>query len=227
MNLKAIFKSGLPPDIIIEALILDMDGTIVDTERIIVDLLVQVSAKNGFPIERDVFLSMIGTTSDYSREIMRMASPSAPVSEIWDEVAIRLATLRENGGIPKKSGLNELLAAAKARGLKTGVCTSTRRHSAEATLISAGLAALTVCMVCGGEASPGKPDPAPYLLMAERLGVRPGHCLAVEDSPHGAISALSAGMITVVVPDLLPVPRDVAEKALIRADLLEVAEILR
>jgi HAD superfamily hydrolase (TIGR01509 family) len=209
----------------IQALILDMDGTIVDTERIIVDLLVQVTEEKGFTIDRDVFLSMIGTTTDYSREIMRNACPSAPVGEIWEDVAVRLTALRETGGIPVKPGLYELLAASAARGLKICVCTSTKRHSAEATLKSTGLADLTACMVCGGEA-PGKPDPAPYLLAAERLGVKPENCLAVEDSPHGAYSALSAGMITAVVPDLLPVPRYVAEKAVVCGSLLKLAELL-
>lgn len=208
------------------ALILDVDGTMMDTERAMIDLWEQIGREMGYDFDRAVLISTVGTTYEETGRIVRAAFPDAPNDAILGEVSRRFHAMRDRGEVPVKPGARALLAAARERGLPVGVCTSTPRESIERTLEAAGLLALVDASVCAGEAGRGKPDPAPYLLAAHRLGVPPGECLAVEDSPHGARSALGAGMAVAVVPDLVEPPGDVRRRAMILSSLRDVIALI-
>jgi beta-phosphoglucomutase-like phosphatase (HAD superfamily) len=189
-----------------EALILDMDGTIVDTERVIIELMEEAAIEAGGRLSREALLGMIGSGTQETLNLIRVACPGVEPRQLLSRMSQLLEIKRASGGIAAKKGVFMLLEAARAINAKVAICTSTRRKSAEATLKSAGLGELTKVMVCGGEAAEGKPDPAPYLLAAKLLEVSPEVCLAVEDSPRGAQSARDAGMRVACVPDLLPAP---------------------
>jgi HAD superfamily hydrolase (TIGR01509 family) len=208
------------------ALILDMDGTTLDTERVLLKMWETAAREMGYIFAMDVMASTVGTTYAETLRMMDRAYPGAPHDGIRKEVSRRFQAARESGGIALRPGFHEIVRAARERGMALGICTSTRRASAEATLAAAGIAPLFDAMVCGGDTELGKPDPAPYLLAAERLGVQPGQCVAVEDSPSGARSALAAGMRVIVVPDVLAIPPDVAALAGMAADLAEAARLL-
>lgn len=207
------------------ALILDMDGTMVDTERTLVDLWEDVAGEMGHPFSRDVLISTVGTTYEETERIMQEAYPGAPHEAIREEVSRRFAPMRDRGEVPVKPGIRELLERAREMGLRVGVCTSTHRASTEKTLAAAGLLSFIDDMVCGGEAERGKPDPAPYLLMAKRLGADPQGCLVVEDSPHGAMSALDAGMTVVVIPDMTEPPEEIRRRVAVLPDAFGVLEM--
>ncbi|MDR1641301.1 MAG: HAD family phosphatase [Clostridiales bacterium] len=209
-----------------EAVILDMDGTIVDTERVIIELLEDAAIEAGGKFSREALLSMIGAGTQETLELMRVACPGVEPRQLLTKMSQLLEIKRATGGIGVKKGLFSLLEAAKAVNAKVAVCTSTRRKSAEATLRSAGLDELAKVMVCGGEASQGKPYPEPYLLAAKLLEVLPEACLAVEDSPRGAQSARDAGMKVVCVPDLLPAPDWISAEDVFES-LEEVASLLK
>ena len=208
------------------ALILDMDGTMMDTERTLLNLWDQISQEMGYVFSMDVMVATVGTTYEETATAMRAAHPDAPHDAIDRERERRFAAMRDGGEIPVKQGLFELLAAAKEKKMKIGVCTSTYRASVEATLLAAGVLEDIDAMVCAGEAEKGKPDPAPYLLAAQRLGVAPAACLVVEDSPNGARSALAAGMNVVLVPDLVMPPEDVKARVTIGENLSDVTLLL-
>lgn len=207
------------------ALILDMDGTMLDTERILIQLWDQVAREMGYVFPMEILVSTVGTTNEETREIIRAAYPSAPHDEIREEFSRRFWPIRERGEVPVKEGLFELLHAAKEHGMKIGVCTSTHRAAVDALLAAYDLPRLIDAMVCGGEAEHGKPDPAPYLLAAQRLGVHPEECIAVEDSPHGARSALDAGMTVAVIPDMVQPPDSVTRQAHVLDTLRDVISL--
>jgi HAD superfamily hydrolase (TIGR01509 family) len=205
---------------------MDMDGTLVDTERELIRLQGEVAREKGFHFDRAVMVSTVGTTYETSVRIMHDAYPDAPHAAIREEVGKRFSALRAEGGIPVRKGAHALLDAALTRGMVIGLCTSTQRPSVESTLNAADLTRYFTTTVCADEAEHGKPHPAPYLLAAKRLGVAPENCLVVEDSPAGARSALAAGMRVVVVPDLIPVPDDLADRVTVLDSLLEVIDLL-
>jgi HAD superfamily hydrolase (TIGR01509 family) len=109
------------------------------------------------------------------------------------------------GGLPWRPGALEALRLVDSLGWPTALVTNTGRVLAESALDSIGREHFTVS-VCADEVRSGKPDPDPYLRAAELLGVAPARCLAVEDSPNGALAAERAGAAVLVVPCDVPVP---------------------
>ena len=105
--------------------------------------------------------------------------------------------------VPVKAGVHELLAELKARNIPTAVATSSRSPHALGHLGAAGLLDAFVTIVTRDDVTNPKPHPEPYLLAADRLGVDPRNCLAVEDSHAGVRAAHAAGMQTIMVPDLV------------------------
>ena len=106
-------------------------------------------------------------------------------------------------GIPIKKGLIELLTFLKERGIKTALATSTSRQTAEFNLQISDTAKFFDSLVCGNDVKNGKPHPEVFLTAAQRLGAKSENCVAYEDSINGIISAHSAGMTTVMVPDYI------------------------
>jgi len=203
-----------------------MDGTLVDTERVLIDIWEAAARDLGYPMSRDVMLRSAGVPSKASLRIMEQAYPDYPHSEIYEEVRNRFHPLRYSGDVPLKPGAKELLQALQGLGIPAALCTNTAREPSIAMLTALGLAGYFSATVCGGETVGRKPAPDPYLRAASLLAVPPAECLAVEDSPNGARSVLAAGMKLVIVPDLAPIPDDLACKAIIVPDLMQVLDFL-
>ena len=203
------------------AVILDMDGTVIDSERALLALWEAVSMSRGYAFSREAMMRTIGTTYNETIRIMEEAYPDAPHAEIREEMARRFREMRENGEIGLRPDVNEFLEKVYGRGISIGLCTSTRGSSARLTLENAGILKYFDALVCGDDVTRSKPDPEPYLLSAARLGLSPMECFVVEDSPSGARSALAAGMTVAVVPDLIPVPGDVAGRVKVIDSILQ------
>jgi HAD superfamily hydrolase (TIGR01509 family) len=109
------------------------------------------------------------------------------------------------GGLSWRPGAQEALRLLDRLGWPTALVTNTERALTEAALDSIGREHFAVS-VCADEVPFGKPDPDLYLRAAELLGVAPGRCLAIEDSPSGALAAERAGAAVLVVPCDVPVP---------------------
>jgi HAD superfamily hydrolase (TIGR01509 family) len=208
------------------ALALDMDGTVLDSERVLLRLWDEIAREKGFVFAWEVMVSTVGTTSDLTHRILTDAYPDAPHEEIRKEMARQYRLALGAGKVPPRPGLMQLLSHARAKGLAIGLCTSTRRATTEVAIKETGLAGWFDALVCAKEAAAGKPDPAPYLLMAERLGHKPTECIAVEDSPAGARSALGAGFTVAVVPDLVTPPQEIAERAVVLPTLADVIALI-
>jgi HAD superfamily hydrolase (TIGR01509 family) len=127
-----------------------------------------------------------------------------------------------------KAGLVELLDFLDDARLPRAIATSSRHEDVQHNLGIHGLLDRFETVVARGDYSRGKPHPEPFLKAAERLGVKPESCLALEDSYHGVRAASDAGMMTIMVPDLLPPTAEM--KALcvgIARDLHEVCALMR
>jgi HAD superfamily hydrolase (TIGR01509 family) len=184
----------------VEAIAFDMDGLLVDSECLYRDTMIEVAGLMGHTLTPETFLTMIGTAHDAYVEIQRQTFGEAfDVAGFDDEVERRVRAV----AAPLKEGVLELLGFAEALKLPCALVTNNSRDTVERVLAAHDLIDRFNVVIAGGDAAHGKPHPAPYLLAAERMAVAPAACLALEDSFNGVRAARSAGMMTVMVPDLL------------------------
>ncbi|SHK04466.1 haloacid dehalogenase superfamily, subfamily IA, variant 3 with third motif having DD or ED [Roseomonas rosea] len=211
-----------------EAVVLDMDGTLLDTESAYREAFRAAMARLGHELDEAFYARLLGISSRERGPIMRARlGRDFPWEECLRDYRTRKALLLE-GPVRIKRGAAELLAALAAEGMPCAIATSAGRRTALTALERAGLLPAIRVLVTRDEVSAGKPDPALFLRAAEALGAAPARCLAVEDSPPGIAAARAAGMRVVVVPDLLPPGPEAEEAGLtIAADLLEVRALLR
>ena len=199
----------------------DMDGLLLDSERIARDAFVAACGELGWEADLSAYHRCIGSTYQRTREILtRHHGPDFPYDAVdarWSELYhARLAS----GPVPVKAGAVELLQYLSQAEIPRALVTSTRRSTAEPKLAASGLIGYFQALVCGGEAAHGKPRPDPYLAAAGLLGLEAAGCWALEDSANGVRAAVGAGCRVFQVPDL------VAPDAEVRALGHEVVESL-
>ncbi|MFJ2032612.1 HAD family hydrolase [Streptosporangium sp. NPDC087985] len=208
-----------------DAVLFDMDGLLVDSEKI------------WFQVESEVMERLGGHWRSTDQEQLvggSMTSTVAYMLEVSgagahpDEVAAWMLegmTSRLAGGVEMMPGAAELLAAVRRAGLPTALVTSSLRPIARACLKGIGGDNFDH-VVTGDDVTRTKPDPEPYLKAARLLGVAAARCVALEDSPNGVTSATAAGCRVVAVPSVLPIPS--APGRLVVESLLEVdVDVLR
>lgn len=183
------------------AIIFDMDGLMVDTEPLSRRAWAQVIAPFDAVLTDAVYGRMIGHRTGEAAQIL-LASADIPLSA-EELVGLKTAVFDQilAQGVPVMPGLMELHAEIARRGLPWAVATSSPRHHARQILTQLGLLNRCGAIAGGDEVAHGKPAPDIYLLAAERLGVLPQQCLALEDSAPGCQSAAAAGMTVVAVPN--------------------------
>jgi HAD superfamily hydrolase (TIGR01509 family) len=182
------------------AVLFDMDGTLVDSEKIWDIALDELAARYGGTLSASARRAMLGTRTAESLAILH-----ADLGQPWrDPVAgaawldARVAQLFAEG-VPWRPGAMALLRAVRAAGVPTALVTSTVRSLVDVALVTIGRDNFDV-VVCGDEVADTKPHPEPYRAAARLLGVRVGECVAIEDSPVGVASARAAGIPVVAVP---------------------------
>ncbi|MEO8811373.1 MAG: HAD family phosphatase [Caulobacteraceae bacterium] len=185
------------------AVIFDMDGLLIDTERVVRDAMTAVAGAHGRALPESVFLAMIGTTHETSRAMaVAHFGPAFAIDAYDAEVDARVDAALALGA-EVKTGVVELLDFLDAAAIPRAVATSSSHETVRRHLGKAGLLDRFDTVVARGDYARGKPFPDPFLLAATRLGVAPEACLALEDSHNGVRAAHAAGMMTVMVPDLL------------------------
>ena len=184
------------------AVLFDMDGLLIDSERIAQEVTREASLHLGLALPEPISMRMIGLGRD-ALERMLVAELSADFSfeQFQTEWELRYHE-RIAKGVPIKAGVAEALAALAAAGLPCAVATSTHTHFARYKLEQAGLLA-HFAVIVGRDAVPhGKPAPDLYLHAAKQLGVTARQCWAFEDSLPGLTAAVTSGARTHWVPDL-------------------------
>ena len=189
----------------IQGAIFDMDGLMFDTERLVYQNWQDMMDEQGLPYDIEVFKQTVGRRKKEVELFYRATyGDDFPYWQLADKGKARYVQRVQREGIPVKKGLYTILEALGQRGVKIALATSTSRPTAELNLRIAKVDGYFDALVCGEEVKNGKPHPEVFLTAAQKLGLPPADCAALEDSINGIKSAYAAGMVTVMVPDLLP-----------------------
>lgn len=192
----------LHPDTI-DAAIFDMDGLMLDTEPIYRLAWTRAIAAVGYSFEERLYAQFVGRSNDdCDRLTLELFGPDFPID--------RCRLLRDecwryqiaNQGIPLRPGLVELLDLLDDLCLPRAIATASVRGEAELSLAAANIGDRFHSLTTGDDVVQNKPAPDIYLEAARKMGVEPNRCLVFEDSNAGAIAAITAGTLTIVVPDL-------------------------
>ncbi len=191
------------PNAITEAVIFDMDGLMVDTERIAKIFWFRAFEEFGAAPTDEQYLSIIGRNSVDSTAVLQEAlGPDFPVDKCRARMReLYYADIAENG-ISVKAGLRELVDFLKAESIPYAVATSTDRDITMRKLEMTNLLSDFEMIVAGNEITNGKPDPEIFLKAAGLIDASPEKTVVLEDSFNGIRAAYSAGMIPIMVPDL-------------------------
>jgi pseudouridine-5'-monophosphatase len=183
------------------AIVFDMDGLMVDTEPLSHQAWNELLRPYGHTLTDEMIQQMIGLRAEVSSQfVIDTFGLPLSVAEIIPRRAAIYAGIRARG-VPVMPGLIALQEQIAARRMPWGVATSSPREHAQEILAQLGLSTACQAIAAGDEVKRGKPAPDIYLLAAERLGVAPEQCLALEDSGPGSQAAVAAGMLTVAVPN--------------------------
>lgn len=189
----------------IRAILWDMDGVLLDTERLCQQAFVEVNTPLGlFEDPAQSYLETIGLNRDSTLQWYAKVEPSAAQCErYYGAVRDRLLELIETD-LQVKPGVEQALQFFKQQGLPQMVVTSSHSEQARYKLERTGLWDYFTALIGGDQVTQGKPHPEPYMSAAAQLKVRPEHCLVIEDSANGVKAGLAAGAHVLHVPDLLP-----------------------
>jgi HAD superfamily hydrolase (TIGR01509 family) len=213
----------------VRAVLLDMDGTLLDTERVYFDSLVAALGAFGYTDDVEALChAMVGLPGPECEAMLQACyGERFPLADVNTAFMIRRDEMFA-AGLPLKRGAVELLDALQANQCPMAIVTSSSRQTTETHLTLAGIRDRFDTILTRDDVTRGKPSPDLYLLAASRLGVSPKFCVAVEDSNHGVTAAHAAGTITIMVPDMVP-PTDASRARCVAVvtDLGEVLEVLR
>jgi HAD superfamily hydrolase (TIGR01509 family) len=182
------------------AVLFDMDGTLIDSEKVWEIAIQELARSYGGELSETARAAMVGASMDQSMRILH-----EDLDQTWRDHGAGAKALEERvaglfaAGLIWRPGAMALLAAVRAAGIPTALVTSTRRRLVEVALDTLGRDSFDV-VVCGDEVTANKPDPAPYRIAADALGVDIASCVAIEDSLAGIESARAAGAAVLAVP---------------------------
>ena len=185
------------------AVVFDMDGLLFNTEAIYRDAAIAVAREAGHHLPIDFYLATIGLPGEATRaRFGELFGAGFDFDAFWtaSSTRFRQATAAQ---LYLKAGVLELLDLLDDLQLPRAIATSSRHEDARHHLDAHGLHDRFHAVIAHGDYANGKPNPDPFLTAAARLGVDPALCLALEDSHNGVRAAARAGMMTVMIPDLL------------------------
>lgn len=211
-NLNMQLQSGSVMDGI-QAVIFDLDGTLIDSMWMWKQIDIDYLAKHGYPLPDDLQSSIEGMsfseTAVYFKERFALSDPLDVIKAEWNRMAYDIYV----NDVPLKDGVLEFLQYLKANGIKTGIATSNSRELLLAVLESLNITQYFDEIHTSCEVTRGKPAPDIYLLVAKCLDVSPEHCLVFEDIIPGIQAGKAAGMQVCAVNDDFSINEEEEKKA--------------
>ena len=211
-----------------KGIIFDMDGLMIDTEKLLHKYWCEAANAYGYPMKQEHVLQIRSLAAKYAiPKLKEMLGEDFDYYKVRAKRMELMAAHVEKYGVEKKKGLDELLTFAKEQGYRMAVATATDYERTEKYLTSIEKFSYFDEIVCGPMVKNGKPEPDIYLEAAKRLQLEPCQCFAMEDSPNGILSAYRAGCKPIMVPDL-DQPDEKTKKMLygLAQDLKEVIPLL-
>jgi beta-phosphoglucomutase-like phosphatase (HAD superfamily) len=198
LNCYVMTSSALP-----SAVLWDMDGTLIDTEPYWMAAEADLASRFGIPWTYDDGLQLVGNSLDTSAQVFIDRGVCLEAKEITSTMIAQVAT-RTREHMPWLQDSRMLLDELVAAGVPCALVTASIGVLVDTFVDAAG--DVFAAVVTGDQVRNGKPDPEPYLTAAQRLGVDPRQCVAIEDSPAGVRSAHASGAVTLAVQRHVPLP---------------------
>ena len=189
------------------AILFDPDGTLVDTEPVWAAAKVALAADFGGTWTEQDTLECLGLSMQFTLDRLRERGVNLPDQEINDRLVAKVREALAHQPVEFLPGIERFLSEVREAQIPAAIVTNATTSIARRTANAAPEGTFSV-IIGNDETTHPKPDPQPYLLAAERLGVDPTQCVAIEDSPSGVRSATAAGMRVIVVPGELEVPAE-------------------
>ena len=210
-----------------KAILFDLDGVILDSEKEYRRFWLQAAEELGLPLKEDVVLRLRSCDSSIAREIVDEAADERGA---YDRIRARRKILRKEllseNTYELKPGVKAFLEKSKDLPVRKVIVTSSRPEEKMPALESLGIGQYFDSFVSVKEVKRGKPFPDVYRFACRKLGLDPGECLAVEDSPNGVRSAYDAGVKVVMVPDLTGPTDELRRMCRVADGIEEVMEYL-
>jgi HAD superfamily hydrolase (TIGR01509 family) len=213
----------------IDAVIFDMDGVLIDSERRSFECFKKVFKEHNFEIDEKFYLKLIGRNVASIKTLMEEEyGADFPFDTIYKKKANLAGEITDRDGVIIKPGVHEILDYLNKENYKIAVATSTRRERALQLLEQAKIKDRVNYIICGDQVENSKPDPEIFLKAAKGLDVNPEKCIVIEDSDAGITAAHAAKMIGIHVPDMKFLDDDTKELAFKICDnLIDVKNYLK
>ena len=193
-----------------KAVIFDMDGVIFDTEKVYLDIWIEVFEKYGYKMTKELYVNVMGTgRKNVIKTFLENFGDDLPIEKMYEEKDNQLFYIIENQGIPLKEGVKEQFSMLKEKDYKIALATSAKRERVEKQIKDKWLKESFDAIVCGDDVEKGKPSPDIFLKAAKEIDVEPENCFVVEDSPAGIKAVFSGGMKGIHVEDLKEADEDI------------------
>lgn len=208
-----------------KAVVFDLDGTLIDSEALVADSYFAAAARHGLDFSHDQFLSLVGRSREQSSKLMQdYFGPDFALETFYASVSEHIGERTA----PLKPGVAELLDHLDAARLPFALATSSGPDWVNRHFRAHKLTDRFRSIVTRDDVVHGKPHPEPYLKASTALGYPAADILAIEDSPTGVRSAHAAGLMTVLIPDLIQPDDETRGHALhVARSLEDVQEMLR
>ena len=212
-------------DDILFSVIFDMDGTLLDTQRICIPAWDYAGKLQGFENLGEHIPNVCGMNQNGWMGYLKTNFPTLDV-DVFKQDARQY--ILDNGKVEFKKGAKEILEFLKQNNIKIGLASGTSRGSAEHHLNELKIMDVFDAIVAGNEVEKGKPAPDVFLLTAQKMGVSPETCFVFEDSENGIKAGVASGMKTIGIPDIVSFSSETKQILFKELENLSVAiEILK